>query len=121
MIAPMDLTFVRRQFPAFEEPDWQGQAFFENAGGSFACRQVTEHLNRYYRQTKLQPYGSHLLSRRAGEEMAVAHARRADWLGGTGDEVSLGPSHSQTSYVRAKAVAHHHAPGGKLDRTYQVQ
>src|SRR2546428_14094783 len=53
MPAALDLNFVRSQFSAFEEPAWRGQAFFDNAGGSFACRQVIEHLNRYYRQTKL--------------------------------------------------------------------
>ena len=28
----LDLEFVRKQFPAFSEPDLRGQAFFENAG-----------------------------------------------------------------------------------------
>ena len=36
----LDLTFVRQQFPAFSEPSLAGQAFFENAGGSYACGQV---------------------------------------------------------------------------------
>src|SRR5437764_3116406 len=36
----LDLDFVRSQFPAFAEPSLQGQAFFENAGGSYACAQV---------------------------------------------------------------------------------
>jgi cysteine desulfurase family protein (TIGR01976 family) len=119
MFAALDLTFVRRQFPAFEEPAWQGQAFFENAGGSFACRQVIEHLNRYYRQTKLQPYGLHPLSRRAGEEMDLAHARLADWLGVTADEVHLGPSTSQNTYVLAQAFAAQLAPGDEIVVTNQ--
>ena len=31
----LDLDFVRSQFPAFAEPSLQGQACFENAGGSY--------------------------------------------------------------------------------------
>ena len=119
MLAALDLKFVRRQFPAFEEPAWRGQAFFDNAGGSFACGQVIEHLNRYYRQTKLQPYGLHPLSRRAGEEMDQAHARLADWLGITADEVHLGPSTSQNMYVLAQAFAACLAPGDEIVVTNQ--
>lgn len=115
----LDLAFVRRQFPAFEEAAWQGHSFFDNAGGSFACRQVIEHLNRYYRQTKLQPYGPHALSRRAGEEMDQAHARLADWLGVTADEVHFGPSTSQNTYVLAQAFAAHLAPGDEIVVTNQ--
>jgi hypothetical protein len=33
----LDIDFVRAQFPAFSEPSLQGRAFFENAGGSYAC------------------------------------------------------------------------------------
>jgi len=32
----LDLDFVRSQFPAFAEPSLHVQAFFENAGGSYA-------------------------------------------------------------------------------------
>jgi selenocysteine lyase/cysteine desulfurase len=119
MPTALDLAFVRAQFPAFEEPAWQGHAFFDNAGGSFACCQVIEHLNRYYRQTKLQPYGSHPLSRRAGEEMDQAHVRLAQWLGVTADEVHFGPSTSQNTYVLAQAFAAHLAPGDEIVVTNQ--
>lgn len=115
----LDLDFVRRQFPAFEEPGWQGQAFFENAGGSFACRQVIEHLDRYYRQTKIQPYGAHPLSRRAGEEMDRAHALLAQWLGIAADEVHLGPSTSQNTDVLARAFAARLDPGDEIVVTDQ--
>ena len=52
----LDNDFVRRQFPAFSEPSLQGQAFFENAGGSYACGQVIDRLTRFYRERKVQPY-----------------------------------------------------------------
>ena len=40
----MDIAWVRAQFPAFEQPSLQGQAFFENAGGSYTCKQVMDRL-----------------------------------------------------------------------------
>jgi len=40
----LDLGFVRQQFPAFAEPSLTGQAFFENAGGSYPCGAVVSRL-----------------------------------------------------------------------------
>ena len=54
----LDCSFVRSQFPAFSEAALQGQAFFENAGGSYTCRQVIDRLFRFYTQRKVQPYGA---------------------------------------------------------------
>lgn len=99
----LDLDFVRGQFPAFAEPSLAGQAFFENAGGSYACRQVVERLTRFYRTRKVQPYAPYAASRLAGEEMDEARARLAALLGVATDELSFGPSTSQNTYVLAQA------------------
>ena len=53
MTASLDIDFVRAQFPAFSQPALQGQAFFENAGGSYACGQVIDRLTRFYTQRKV--------------------------------------------------------------------
>ncbi len=77
---PLDLDFVRSQFPAFGEPSLAGFAHFENAGGSYACGQVIARLDRYYRETKVQPYYAFAPSARAGELMDAAKSRLAAWL-----------------------------------------
>ncbi|MRU14093.1 aminotransferase class V-fold PLP-dependent enzyme [Roseovarius sp. A21] len=99
----LDTQFVRSQFPAFSEPSLEGQAFFENAGGSYTCGAVIDRLTRYYRQRKVQPYGHYEASRLAGEEMDEARARLAALLGVATDEVSFGPSTTQNTYVLAQA------------------
>ncbi len=99
----LDLEFARAQFPAFGEPSLAGQAFFENAGGSFVCRQVIDRLVRFYRERKVQPYGAYDASRMAGEEMDEARARLAAMLGVDVDELSFGPSTTQNVYVLAQA------------------
>ena len=38
----LDIDFVRQQFPAFSEEDTRDWIFFENAGGSYVPRQVTD-------------------------------------------------------------------------------
>ncbi len=99
----LDLEFVRSQFPAFSEPSLQGQAFFENAGGSYACGQVIDRLTRYYRETKVQPYWSFEASARAGREMDNAYARLAGLMNLEPEEALFGPSTSQNVYVLAQA------------------
>ena len=99
----LDTEFVRSQFPAFSEPSLQGQAFFENAGGSYACRQVIDRLTRFYRERKVQPYASYEASRLGGEEMDEARRRLAEILGVETEEVSFGPSTTQNTYVLAQA------------------
>ena len=101
----LDIDFVRRQFPAFSVPALKGQAFFENAGGSYPCAQVVNRLTRFYTERKVQPYAPYEASRIAGEEMDEARSRMAALLGVDGDELSFGPSTTQNTYVLAQAFA----------------
>jgi len=115
----LDLEFVRNQFPAFEQDNLQGWGFFENAGGSYCCTQVLERLCRYYRETKVQPYGGFPASKRAGEEMDQARARLAALVNVEVDEISFGPSTSQNTYVLAQAFRTLLKPGDEIIVTNQ--
>jgi cysteine desulfurase family protein (TIGR01976 family) len=110
----IDLDFVRAQFPAFAEPSLERQAFFENAGGSYACRPVIERLNEYYRRLKVQPYYGYPASLEAGEWMDAARVRLAEYLNVTPEEVHFGPSTSQNTYVLAQAFRKLLRPGDEI-------
>jgi selenocysteine lyase/cysteine desulfurase len=99
----LDIDFVRAQFPAFSEPTLQGQALFENAGGSYPCRQVIDRLERFYRSRKVQPYYGFEASRLGGAEMDEARNRLSALLGVDSSELSFGPSTTQNTYVLAQA------------------
>ncbi|MFV2052935.1 aminotransferase class V-fold PLP-dependent enzyme [Aliiroseovarius sp. YM-037] len=115
----LDIEFVRAQFPTFAEPGLQGQAFFENAGGSYTCQPVIDRLTRYYHQRKVQPYGPYDASRLAGEEMDEARSRLAAMMGVATEEVSFGPSTTQNTYVLAQAFRQHLSPGDAIIVTDQ--
>jgi selenocysteine lyase/cysteine desulfurase len=115
----LDIDFVRAQFPAFAEPSLQGQAFFENAGGSYTCAPVINRLMRYYHQRKVQPYAPYEASRLAGSEMDEARARLAAMMGVDTDELSFGPSTTQNTYVLAQAFRQHLQPGDAIVVTNQ--
>ena len=115
----IDLNFVREQFPAFSEPSLQGFAHFENAGGSYACRQSIDWLDRFYRETKVQPYYAFEPSRLGGEQMDAARHRLAGWLNIAPDDLHFGPSTSQNTYVIAQALRQELKPGEEIIVTNQ--
>ncbi|TVQ52982.1 MAG: aminotransferase class V-fold PLP-dependent enzyme [Rhodobacteraceae bacterium] len=102
-MTPFDLAFVRGQFPAFAEPSLDGWAFFENAGGSYPCRQTIDRLTAFYARTKVQPYAPYPASEAAGRAMDDARARLAALLNVPGDWLHVGPSTTQNAYVLARA------------------
>jgi cysteine desulfurase family protein (TIGR01976 family) len=115
----LDTAWVRAQFPAFAEPSLQGQAFFENAGGSYTCQPVIDRLTRYYTQRKVQPYAPYAASQLAGAEMDEARQRLAAMLGVETDELSFGPSTTQNTYVLAQAFGQMLEPGEAIIVTNQ--
>lgn len=118
-MSPLDIDFVRAQFPAFSEPSLKGQAFFENAGGSYTCKPVIDRLTRFYTQRKVQPYAPYEASRLAGAEMDEARVRMAAILGVETDELSFGPSTTQNTYVLAQAFRQWMKPGEAIVVTNQ--
>lgn len=100
----LDIDFVRSQFPAFSEPSLDGWAFFENAGGSYPCRQVIDRLTTFYTKMKVQPGGPYPAGRLAESWMNEAYPRLAGYLNVGEDEVHFGPSTSQNTYVLAHAL-----------------
>ena len=116
---PLDIDFIRSQFPAFDVAALQGQSFFENAGGSYTCAQVQNRLSRFYKERKVQPYAPYEASRLGGAEMDEAQIRLATMLGVDADELSFGPSTSQNTYVLSQAVSQWLEPGQSIVVTNQ--
>jgi selenocysteine lyase/cysteine desulfurase len=119
ILRPLDPEAVRSNFPAFSEPELDGWGFFENAGGSYACGQVIEQLERFYRLNKVQPYYAFEASVQAGELMDRSRARMSRWLNVGTEEVHFGPSTSTNTYVLGNAMARYLKPGDEVIVTNQ--
>ncbi len=100
----LDLNFVRAQFPAFSEPTLEGWAFFENAGGSYPCRQFIDRLYNFYMKNKVQVHYPYPASTLAGELMDASYERMASYLNVDATEIHFGPSTTQNVYVLAQAM-----------------
>lgn len=118
-MSALDLDFVRARFPAFQQPSLQGQAFFENAGGSYTCAPVIARLTRFYTERKVQPYAPYAASQAAGAEMDEARSRLAALMGVGTDELSFGPSTTANTYVLSQAFRQYLKPGDAIVVTDQ--
>jgi selenocysteine lyase/cysteine desulfurase len=101
---PLDLQYIRSHFPAFSEPSLKGWGFFENAGGSYPCKQVIDRLTGFYTKTKVQPYYPYPASKLAGDLMDESYRRMAAYLNVDESEIHFGPSTTQNVYVLANAM-----------------
>ena len=115
----LDLAFVRAQFPAFSVPELADKAFFENAGGSYACGPVIDRLTRFYRERKVQPYAPYAAAEAGGAEMDEARMRLAAMMGVKTHELSFGPSTTANTYVLAQAFRRALKPGEAIVVTDQ--
>ena len=101
----LDINYVRSLFPAFSENELRGNAFFENAGGSYTSCFVIDRLTRFYKSRKVQPYGFYNASELGGAEMDEARNRLAELMNIDPPCLSFGPSTSQNTYVIAQAFS----------------
>ena len=115
----LNLEFIRSQFPAFDQDSLEGWAFFENAGGSYPSRQTVDRLHRFYTETKVQPYAPYPASTEGGRQMDDAYTRLAGALNVGADEVHIGPSTSQNTYVLAQAFCAGWVDGDEIIVTNQ--
>lgn len=115
----IDVDWVRAQFPAFDDPDLRDWVHAENAGGSWVCRQVLDRLDGYLRRTRIQGYTHYPAGAAAADAMAEGRAGMARHLGVADDELFVGPSATQHTYVLANAFREVLGPGDAVVVTDQ--
>jgi selenocysteine lyase/cysteine desulfurase len=110
----LDIDFLRSQFPFFETEMSKQWAFFDNAGGTFACGAVVDRLTRFYRENKVQPYTHNAVAAAASEQMAAGRSAIAALLGVPETTLTLGPSTTQNFNTLSIACAAFLEPGDEI-------
>jgi selenocysteine lyase/cysteine desulfurase len=100
---PLDLAFIRAQFPAFDHPETGQWVMSENAGGSYAARPVIDRLNRYM-TGQIQPHWNFPSSIATRRDMDSSLALWTAAINAGSEEVMFGPSTSMNTYVLAHAL-----------------
>ncbi|NIM27892.1 MAG: aminotransferase class V-fold PLP-dependent enzyme [Gammaproteobacteria bacterium] len=97
----LDVNFCRGFFP----PLANGEAYLENAGGSYAPRHVIEAIEAYMRECQCQPSWRFAASRSARERLDRSQSLIAEAINADRDEIVIGPSTTLNVYVLAHALA----------------
>lgn len=116
---PLDLAFIRSQFPAFSHPETGRWVMAENAGGAYAPAQVVDKLYHFMTATKVQPYWVSSPSAEAGRAMDRSQALLAEAFNADPDEIMFGPSTSMNTYVLAHALRAELSTGDEVIVTNQ--
>lgn len=109
--APLDIAFVRSQFPALAGDC----VFFDNAGGSQILKGVVDRIGDYLLTTNVQQGASYAVAERSGERLCQAQAEIAELIGaGRPEEVVMGPSTTLLLQLLARGMAGHFRPGDEV-------
>jgi selenocysteine lyase/cysteine desulfurase len=100
---PLDFEFFRAQFPFFQTAKAKEWSFFDNAGGSFPCRQVIDRLTKFYIENKVQPYPQNALAGAAYDQLNEGRQVMAEILGVPEPTLTLGASSTQNFNTLAAA------------------
>ncbi len=108
---PLDLAFVRSQFPALSG-DW---VFLDNAGGSQILGRVVDRISDYLKTSNVQLGASYAISQLAGERLQEAQRRTAEFVNAERpEEVVMGPTSTLLVQLLARAMAHQFTPGDEV-------
>ena len=115
----LDVSFVRKQFPAFQTKEVEDWTFFENAGGSYVPASVIKRLQRFHIEHKVQPYGAFALSQKAGDQMDESYQAMSELINTSQDQITIGPSTTLNLYILAQGLRHLLKPGDEIVVTNQ--
>lgn len=115
----LDVDYVKKQFPAFQDPLSSKWTFLENAGGSYVPHNVIKKLNDFMTSTKVQPYAEFETSKIAGKNMDRATELFAEMINANKDEIIIGGSTTMNMYVLSNAMKHFLKPGDEVIVTNQ--
>ena len=115
----LDINFVKKQFPSFEDTISKNINFFENAGGSYVPNTVIKRLNDFMIQTKVQPYADFESSRIAGEQMDEGVKLFSEMINADFKEIIISGSTTMNMYVLSNALSKSINPGDEVICTNQ--
>jgi cysteine desulfurase family protein (TIGR01976 family) len=104
-LQPIDLAWVRTQFPSLKQTvNGHLAAFLDGPAGTQVPQRVIDAVRDYYEQSNANTCGAFATSRRSDAILASGHAAMADFLGCAADEVYFGPNMTTLTFALARAI-----------------
>ena len=111
----LDLSWVRRQFPALNQTvNGEPAVFFDAPGGTQVPQRVIEAISRYLSTSNSNTGGAFLNSQRTDQVIADARAAMADFLNCDPDEVIFGPNMTSLTLALSRSIGRELKSGDEL-------
>ena len=117
--SPIDLAWVRSQFPALTQTvNGYPAAFLDGPGGTQVPQHVIDAITDYLRRNNANTGGAYHTSRNTDAMIAGARSAMADFLGCDADEVVFGFNMTSLTYAISRSIGRELEPGDEIVLTY---
>jgi cysteine desulfurase family protein (TIGR01976 family) len=101
---PLDIPWVRAQFPALAQTvNGHPAAFLDGPGGTQVPQRVIDAISGYLRRNNANTGGAYATSRDTDAMLAEARAAMADFLNCGADEIVFGPNMTTLTYAMSRS------------------
>ncbi|ALF52336.1 aminotransferase [Nostoc piscinale CENA21] len=112
---PLDLKWIRSQFPALTQKiNNQPAIFFDGPGGTQVPGAVLDAMNDYLVRSNANAHGYFATSARTDATINSARAAIADFLGCDSDEVVFGANMTTLTFSLSRAIGRELQPGDEI-------
>src|SRR5437879_7892949 len=112
----LDLTWIRRQFPALAQTvNGHPAVFLDGPGGTQVPQRVIDAINGYLVRDNANSGGAYPTSRRTDATIAGARATMADFFNCDPDEVIFGQNMTALTFALSRALGRQFGPGTEYE------
>jgi len=112
---PLDLTYIRAQFPSLAQTvNGHPAAFLDGPGGTQVPQRVIDAISGYLGRDNANTGGAYATSRNTDAMLAAARAAMADFLNCGADEIVFGPNMTTLTYMMSRAIGRELGPGDEI-------
>src|ERR1700722_18220979 len=113
--APLDINWVRAQFPSLKlAVSGHPAAFLDAPAGTQVPQRVIDAFREYFETSNANKVGQFLTSRRTDEMIAAARTGMADLFNCTSDEIFFVPNMTTLTFALARGIGRDLKPGDEI-------
>jgi len=118
-IKPLDLAWVRSQFPSLSrEVNGHRAAFLDGPGGTQVPQRVVDAISDYLSTRNANTGGAYATSRETDEVIGGARSATADFLGCDAEEIVFGPNMTTLTFAISRAIGRELKAGDEILLTH---
>ena len=119
VIKPLDLAWVRSQFPSLShQVNGHSAAFLDGPGGTQVPQRVIDAISDYLSTHNANTCGAYATSRETDQVIAGARSAMADFLGCDADEIVFGPNMTTLTFAISRAIGRELKAGDEILLTH---